>query len=232
MHGSIRPCDDHRRMLRSIKRRVTYANVVATLALVFAMSGGALAAHHYLVNSVNQINPKVVKKLKGKKGARGRTGATGATGATGPAGKDGKDGAAGPGASELAFKLPASTTPSFSKVGSAAGISLEAKCEEDGTTHDVTLDMTYTSTTAISLIQSEFSSYNEKPTTTGTSAFSIPATSTPEFWVHFSAEKGKTSIERFNGNYISPKLIYSEGYVARGGPGGECEAAIGFTPAS
>ena len=48
---------------------MTYANVAATLALVFAMSGGAPAANHYLITSTNQISPKVLKELK-KAGAR------------------------------------------------------------------------------------------------------------------------------------------------------------------
>jgi hypothetical protein len=34
-------------MFSAIRRRATYANVTATLALFFAMSGGALAAGHY-----------------------------------------------------------------------------------------------------------------------------------------------------------------------------------------
>ena len=38
------------------------------------MSGGALAAKHYLINSASQINPKVLKTLKGRTGARGRRG--------------------------------------------------------------------------------------------------------------------------------------------------------------
>jgi hypothetical protein len=75
-----------------MRRRLSYANVTATLALVFAMSGGALAANHYLINSTKQINPKVLKKLKG---SRGPTGAAGAPGATGPSGKNGTNGSAG-----------------------------------------------------------------------------------------------------------------------------------------
>jgi hypothetical protein len=63
-----------------VRRHLSYANVTATLALVFAMSGGALAAHHYLISSTKQINPKVLKKL------RGRTGSTGPTGKEGPPG--------------------------------------------------------------------------------------------------------------------------------------------------
>jgi hypothetical protein len=72
-----------------MRRRLTYANVAATLALVFSMSGGALAARHYLITTTKQIKPSVLKKLRGKAGAagpQGPQGAAGATGATGPAG--------------------------------------------------------------------------------------------------------------------------------------------------
>lgn len=98
-------------MLSSIRRRLTYANVVATLALLFAMSGGAFAASHYLINSTSQINPKVLRKLTGRTGASGRAGSQGlqgpkgdqgarggpgAQGNTGVAGTDGKEGPPGP----------------------------------------------------------------------------------------------------------------------------------------
>jgi hypothetical protein len=79
-----------------MRRRLSYANVVATLALVFAMSGGAMAAKHYMINSTSQINPKVLKKLKGNSGRAGSQGAAGATGKEGLAGKDGKTGPEGP----------------------------------------------------------------------------------------------------------------------------------------
>jgi hypothetical protein len=78
------------------RRHLNYANVVATLALVFAMSGGALAAKHYLINSTKQINPKVLKKLKGNTGKTGKTGATGVAGAVGKEGPAGKQGEPGP----------------------------------------------------------------------------------------------------------------------------------------
>ncbi|HTR88687.1 MAG TPA: hypothetical protein VMG62_01090 [Solirubrobacteraceae bacterium] len=85
-------------MRRRVQGRITYANVVATLALVLAMSGGALAANHYLINSTRQINPKVLKKLRG---ARGKTGARGLAGIsiqgpTGPQGPKGERGGEGP----------------------------------------------------------------------------------------------------------------------------------------
>ena len=75
-----------------MRKRLSYANVTATLALVFAMSGGAMAANHYLITSTKQINPKVLKKLTGK---TGKTGATGARpGATGRPGRRAKTGPA------------------------------------------------------------------------------------------------------------------------------------------
>src|SRR5258708_35900172 len=82
-----------------MRKRITYANVAATLALVLAMSGGALAANHYLIHSTKQISPKVLKALKGNvgpKGAAGTTGASGTPGKEGPAGKEGKQGGPGP----------------------------------------------------------------------------------------------------------------------------------------
>ena len=81
--------------MQSIRRHLSYANVVATLALLFAMSGGALAASHYLVNSTKQINPKVLKKLKGARGAQGAHGLAGTNGAQGPVGSAGPIGPQG-----------------------------------------------------------------------------------------------------------------------------------------
>jgi hypothetical protein len=78
-----------------MRKRLSYANVTATLALVFAMSGGAMAASHYLINSTKQINPKVLKKLTGKPGKTGAIGAAGATGAIGKEGPQGKEGLTG-----------------------------------------------------------------------------------------------------------------------------------------
>lgn len=82
--------------MQGIRRRLSYANVLATLALVFAMSGGALAANHYLLNSAKQISPKLLAKLKGRAGAKGKAGPAGPAGPTGPAGATGAQGPAGP----------------------------------------------------------------------------------------------------------------------------------------
>lgn len=81
-----------------MRRRFSYANVAATLALIFSMSGGALAARHYLITSTSQISPRVLKNLRGKTGptgAAGKAGTVGPAGKEGPVGPAGKDGAAG-----------------------------------------------------------------------------------------------------------------------------------------
>ncbi len=76
---------------------MTYANVAATLALVFAMGGSAVAASHYLITSTKQISPKVLKELRAaaKPGAPGAPGASGASGASGPNGLNGAPGTNG-----------------------------------------------------------------------------------------------------------------------------------------
>ncbi len=82
-------------MPSALRSRLTYANIVATLALVFAMSGGALAATHYLITSTKQISPRVLKELKGKEGTAGAAGREGSPGKEGVAGKAGANGARG-----------------------------------------------------------------------------------------------------------------------------------------
>jgi len=85
-------------MISRVRRRFTYANVLMTLALVFAMSGGAYAASKYVITSTKQISPKVLKSLVGKTGPVGAAGKEGAPGKEGTPGKEGpagKEGAAG-----------------------------------------------------------------------------------------------------------------------------------------
>lgn len=72
---------------------VSPATVIATLALVFAITGGAYAAGKYVITSPKQIKPSVLKSLQGRAGANG---APGAAGAAGPQGSAGPAGSAGP----------------------------------------------------------------------------------------------------------------------------------------
>jgi hypothetical protein len=76
-------------------RQLSYANIVATLAMVFAMTGGAYAAGKFLITSTKQISPKVIKTLKGKPGPAGPAGPAGAAGPAGPGGPAGPAGAVG-----------------------------------------------------------------------------------------------------------------------------------------
>jgi hypothetical protein len=102
-----------------VRRHLTYANVVASLALFLALGGAAFAATQLPRNSVGtgQLKPeavtagKIAKKTRsqlkgergatgpqgpqGKTGAKGARGATGAKGATGPKGETGPRGPAG-----------------------------------------------------------------------------------------------------------------------------------------
>ncbi len=88
-------------MFSLIRKRFTYANIALTLALLFAMTGGAYAAKRYLITSTKQISPSVLKQLRGKagpagpEGKQGPAGANGKEGAPGPAGVGGKDGVNG-----------------------------------------------------------------------------------------------------------------------------------------
>ncbi len=91
-------------MFSAIRRRlhVSPATVIASLALVFAMTGGAYAAGRYVITSAKQIKPSVLAQLKGKAGTQGSAGAqgpvgpTGATGPQGAAGAKGETGTIGP----------------------------------------------------------------------------------------------------------------------------------------
>jgi hypothetical protein len=82
-------------MLSFVRRRLTFANVAMTVALVLAMSGGAFAAGKLLITSTKQISPKVLKSLQGKAGPAGANGAQGPAGPAGTAGPQGPVGAAG-----------------------------------------------------------------------------------------------------------------------------------------
>ena len=121
-----------------MRKRITYANVAATLALVFAMSGGAFAAKHYLLSSTKQISPKVLKALKGKTGKTGATGPAGLAGKEGSPGKEGKEGKQGtegkegkegpPGPVNLSKLAEVRSEPAKIPEGKSGGAS--AFCEE------------------------------------------------------------------------------------------------------
>jgi hypothetical protein len=87
--------EERSEMISPTRRHFNYANVVATLALLFAMSGGALAASRILITSTKQIKPSVLKALKGAAGKTGAVGPVGPAGVAGPVGPQGPQGLQG-----------------------------------------------------------------------------------------------------------------------------------------
>jgi hypothetical protein len=84
-------------LMFSAIRHLSYA-IVATLALVFSMTGGALAAGspHGLTGPTGAKGETGATGPQGVTGTTGAAGATGATGATGELGATGASGATGP----------------------------------------------------------------------------------------------------------------------------------------
>jgi pilus assembly protein FimV len=113
-------------MLEKVRSHVSYASVAATMALVFAMGGGAYAATKVVIKSLNQISPSVQKKLKGKAGATGPAGAPGSAGAQGPVGPQGAAGKGEPG--NPGANGQSVTGKSFTGAGTGAA----SACKEGG----------------------------------------------------------------------------------------------------
>ncbi len=78
-----------------IRRNLNPAMVVAAIALVFAMTGGAYAAKRYLITSTKQISPSVLKSLRSQAGPAGTNGTNGTNGTAGPQGVPGPQGPQG-----------------------------------------------------------------------------------------------------------------------------------------
>ena len=71
------------------RKRLSYASVVATLALVLAVGGGTAWATNYIIISTHQIKPSVLKKLHGANGKNGKNGTNGTNGTNGAPGTPG-----------------------------------------------------------------------------------------------------------------------------------------------
>jgi hypothetical protein len=78
---------------QAMKLRPSYANVAATLALIFALGGTAVAAGRYVITSARQVKPGALGLVDfsraataGLRGPRGHTGLQGAPGQQGPPG--------------------------------------------------------------------------------------------------------------------------------------------------
>jgi hypothetical protein len=94
--------------MSAIRKRLSYANVISTLALLLVIGGGsAYAASQFEKESIGtralkkeavtpaKLSQKAKATLTGPAGPKGATGATGTTGPAGPAGPTGPAGAPG-----------------------------------------------------------------------------------------------------------------------------------------
>jgi Collagen triple helix repeat (20 copies) len=118
-------------MFSSARRRLGAPGVIAIIALVLAMAGGAWAAKGgVIITKLNQISPKVRTQLKGQtgpEGVAGPAGPAGPQGAKGEAGKVGNEGKAGLEGKE-------------GKQGKSVAIAAEGKganCKEGGQSFEV-----------------------------------------------------------------------------------------------
>jgi hypothetical protein len=156
-----------------------YANITATLALVFAMSGGAMAANHYLLSSTKQISPSLLKKLKGRTGNAGATGKEGPAGKEGPVGKAGAEGQTGAegktgpegNAHITRWRLTVATAGKSEKeaatveLAKAGPFTVSGHCYESGANTDAT---TYIATTETGSFAQGYSGQgSEEPLTAG-----------------------------------------------------------------
>jgi hypothetical protein len=140
-------------MFQKLRTHLSYANVAATMALVFALTGGAFAATSHsggggstgskATASVTPVATAAKKKAKAKAPARGpagpagkngTNGTNGAPGATGPAGATGPGGPQGPAGTGTQGEKGLQGEPGKNgeSVTSKAFTGKKEKCEEGG----------------------------------------------------------------------------------------------------
>jgi hypothetical protein len=105
-----------------IRRHLTYANAMATVAVFVALGSGAYAASTLSANSVGsgqlkngavtppKVSKAAIRLFKGQRGPAGPAGLAGTQGSPGAAGQQGGQGPAGPGSKLAAFLTPVSST--------------------------------------------------------------------------------------------------------------------------
>jgi hypothetical protein len=135
-------------MFSAIRKHLSYANVAATMALVFALTGGAVAATSHsgggstgskasasvtpvatVAKAKKKAAPRSTRGPAGPKGATGAAGATGATGAAGPTGPAGAAGAAGAGTPGAQGVQGEKGTNGESVTNTKIAVGDEAKCK-------------------------------------------------------------------------------------------------------
>ena len=151
--------------VKRLAPRLSYANVMATLAVFLGLGGGAYAAVSLPARSVDtqhikrqavtrskladravdthQLARRAVTLKRLSRGVRARLNRAGRPGPQGPAGAPGAAGAAGPSARRINFRADATASPSPTTVLDVEGFEIAAACVLDG--GNVRLDLTLTS---------------------------------------------------------------------------------------
>jgi hypothetical protein len=127
--------------MKRLRSKVTYANVVASLALFLVVAGGsAFATSQFGRESIGTsalkkgaVTPaKLSNKAKSRLvGRTGKTGPRGVNGARGPEGPRGAAGPQGPGATAINFAIP--QDGSFHSAGTFGNVKVEASCDAGST---------------------------------------------------------------------------------------------------
>jgi hypothetical protein len=146
------------------RRRIGYANVAATLALVLALGGGtAWAAHHYhyLITSTKQIKPSVLSSLK----TPGLSGAAGQAGPAGPAGATGQQGVQGPQGPGATVFVDSQTQASESTAVGAIPVTLDCVNEGSSSPPDALLLSSQNAGTYAAQWQLAAAGFSETPET-------------------------------------------------------------------
>jgi hypothetical protein len=131
-------------MRHQLRLRLTYANVIATLALFLALGGGAYAAIQVPKNSVGtdqlqresvragKIAPKSVNRVALGEGVRKRLDEPGPVGPKGTTGPRGPVGAAGPGAVRLHLSEDGTAAATPKPIGTVGGLTIKVACDTTG----------------------------------------------------------------------------------------------------
>jgi hypothetical protein len=188
-------------MSRSTRRpaaRLSYANVMSTLAVFIVLGGGAYAATTLPARSVGKqqlrqgavTEPKLAtRSVSTQKLAFGavtsrrlsrnvRNRLDRAAGPAGPTGAAGPAGPAGPGAGRIAFAAPASTAPAIATVLDIPGLRIQGACAVSADTVSLPLTVTAGETSqAQETITIDTGTDPTSPTSTATNnlQFDIPA---------------------------------------------------------
>jgi hypothetical protein len=210
-------------VLSEFNKRFGAPGVVALLALILAMSGGALAARDYVGNSSPHSRSKSKHRLKGRRGPRGPRGRQGSQGQQGPQGPSGESirGAAGPegprgpeGSPWVAGGvLPSGKTESGTWIAGAIGEEVEPGKVEGGTAISFGIRLVLSPT--IHLIGKEQEGIEHAAECPG--SVGLPLATKGNLCIYTAEDQGLTLTESFA--FVSGALLKFKGMPSKAAAG-------------